>query len=140
MADDAATISADAAQEVAGIEDALHILLTTAIDIDNERASRPRPVPDLSTFKVYTIGQLADLVGTKGKAGDIIKNPVGIACRMAVKVLGQRLYEIGGLQLMEEALDRVAERDERWFGRRVDIMDKRWDGIGREGSRAGWCA
>jgi hypothetical protein len=34
------------------------------------------------------------------------------------------------MKLMQEVLDRVAERDRANMGRRIGIMDHRWSGIG----------
>lgn len=71
-------------------------------------------------------------------ATSLLDNPVGEAVRKGVTTFGKRLYEIGGLQLMTDVLDRVAEMDPTKQSWRIDIMDKRWDGIGSEGGRAGW--
>lgn len=77
------------------------------------------------------------LKGEEGKseiglaAMDLIDEPVGNACRRAVCVLGERLFEIGGTALMLEVLERVAAEPGS-ESRRTDILDKNWDGIGAD--------
>lgn len=124
--------------EVAGIEDALDTLLSAAIEADLE----PRPT-SAGTFGVWSISELAAWM-EKSKAerdtSELVKNPVAWACRRGIRVLGERLYELGGLELMGNVLDDVAERDETKSGYRMGIMDARWDGIGRTGGNPGWCS
>lgn len=69
----------------------------------------------------------------------LFDNPVGEAVRVSIRALGKRLHEIGGVNLMSEVLVRAAEKDPAHLGHREDIMDKRWDGIGRTADNAGWC-
>jgi hypothetical protein len=132
------TTTDPAALEVAGIEDALDELLTAAIEADR----KPRPTAE-RVYKVYSITELMDFM-EKSKAErdtyDLIKNPVAWVCRRGVRVLGERLYEIGGMDLMTRVLDDVAERDPAHSGYRMGVMDARWDCIGRTGGNPGWCS
>lgn len=120
--------------EAAQIEAALDQVLAACIEYLN----RPRD-PD-ATYKVYSLADLAreyaeeQSMTAAQRASkrliDGVDGPVGEALRQAVEVFGQRLHELGGTELMGDVLDRVAERDAANWGRRTDIMDKRWDGIG----------
>lgn len=124
--------------EVQKIERALDALISTAIT-----AKPPWPAEEQGRPRIYTLKELID--GPHGQspasraAYAFYANPVGEAVRAAVTTLGERLHEIGGLQLMQDVCDRVADRDPERWGWRTDIMDKRWDGIGRTATSAGWC-
>lgn len=122
--------------ETQRIERALDELLKTAI------ATRA-PWPPKHDGPVSIAVVIEDWLGgtsAQRAASDFLDNPVGEAVRKAVTTLGRRLYEIGGLQLMHDVLDRVAPLDPTKESRRIAIMDKRWDGIGREGGKSGWCS
>ena len=80
-----------------------------------------------------------EMTEAQREADSLLEDPVGEALRQGVRTLGERLYEIGGLDLMQDAIDRVASLDAATWGHRTDIMDKRWDGIGRTEGKAGWC-
>lgn len=67
-------------------------------------------------------------------AGRLLDDPVGEALRQAIRTLAERLFEVGGLRALQGACDRVADMDPARWGKRTDIMDKRFDGLG------GWCA
>jgi hypothetical protein len=87
---------------------------------------------------MYSAGQLLDYFGgmtrAQRDADALLSDPVGEAVRRAITTLGRRLHEIGGLALMQDICDRAAALDPANEGRRMDIIDKRWDGIG------GWYA
>ena len=119
--------------ELQRIERALDELLRTAI---NRPPWRPRIDGPVSIGAI--LDDFLNQTPAQRAADDLLDNPVGEAVRRAVTVLGERLYEIGGLNLMQNVLDRVAERDASHQNWRVDIMDKRWDGIGRTATNAGW--
>lgn len=45
--------------------------------------------------------------------------------------LGKRLYELNSdTNAMLEIAEEVADRDHPHYGHRIDVIDKRWDGIG----------
>lgn len=122
--------------EVQRIERALDELLKTAI---NTRAPWPPRHDGPVSISVLVAEGLGGTPAARA-ANSLLDNPVGEAVRKAVTTLGERLYEIGGLKLMSDVLDRVAERDPGKESWRIDIMDKRFDGIGREGGKSGWCS
>lgn len=122
--------------EVSLIEEALDTLLTAAIDAP-PRKPEPQPIEPIRMADIETIMGRTE---AERKTLDLIANPVGIACRIGIRWLGQRLFEIGGLDLMHRVIDDVAARDLRNAGRRLSIMDHRWDGIGRVDGHAGWCS
>ena len=62
---------------------------------------------------------------------ELLERPVSAACRWAIRRLGQHLYELtGSSEVMQEVPERVANRDPKSWGYRIDILAKRWDGIG----------
>lgn len=127
------------ALEVAGIEDALDALLTTIVEADVREAKDRSREP----FRIESMREvLANLDKSRAAqaAESLIRSPVGYACRMGVRSLGERLYEIGGMDLMTRVLDDVAEREPSKSGYRMGVMDARWDGIGRSGGNPGWCS
>lgn len=63
-------------------------------------------------------------------ADELLSRPVATACRTAIRTLGERLFEIGGNQLMSEVCDRVSALDPANESRRLGIMDHRWSGLG----------
>ena len=125
--------------EIDGIKYALDELLRAAVEAKPRRSQPCEPI-SASVLARYTIERLIDCTEAERKAGDLILNPVGEATRQAIRTLGKRLYELGGLDLMQRVLDDVAEIDPRNEGRRIGIMDHRWDGIGRTDKSAGWCS
>lgn len=124
-------------EEVAAIKAAL----TTLIDacMDHRRAGSPGSRRSLEAVS------FADIVLSETRAQDIaegiISDPLGESYRRSVRSLGKRLFELGGLNAMQDAADEVANaRGEGQFSARVDIMDKRWDGIGTDEGGVGWAA
>ncbi|MHC2086461.1 hypothetical protein [Methylobacterium sp. CM6244] len=68
----------------------------------------------------------------------LASDPIGAACRQAVRRLGQRLYDMrGSTEAMREVIDRAADHDPAHAGQRASIMDSAWNGIG-EGSDRWW--
>lgn len=61
-------------------------------------------------------------------AVDLERDPVREALCYAVRQLGKRLHELGGMDAMRAACDR--QEDEPDGMRRVSVIDARWDGIG----------
>lgn len=119
------------ATETAQIEAALDVLLTAAIRAEHDSSLLPERGPMSAGVLV---GELIDKLQTWTKAqraaADLLARPVWELTRQGVRTLGQRLHEIGGQGLMNEVLYRVSARDPAHESRRIDIMDKRWDGIG----------
>lgn len=114
--------------ETQQIEEALHALVTAAVS-DTGYVSNllTRDGPE----SIGSIMARLDAMTPKQRtAADLIRRPVGEAVRRAIKTLGERLHEIGGQELMSDVLERVADRDPSRYGRRIDVMDKRFDGIG----------
>jgi hypothetical protein len=127
--------------ERVAIEAALDALLTAAITADGQ----PRHRPDRGPVSAGVLaGEIVERVATwtqaQREANALLDRPVAEACRRSIRLLGKRLFEIGGLPLMQDVLYRVAEMDRRAEGRRIAIMDHRWDGIGRGDGHAGWSA
>ena len=70
---------------------------------------------------------------------DVIKDPVRKALRAQLKDLGQRVFEFAGsTDLMRGVAETVAELDPPRWHRRINIIDKAWDGVGH--ARDWWVA
>lgn len=123
-------------EEIAGIERALDALLSHAVELDE----RPKGYQSKDAMTWSEI--MANMPGSEAAylARGLIENPVLEALRQAVRALGERLFELGGLALMTDALDRVAELNADQADYRSAIMDRRWDGIGRTSEQSGWAA
>lgn len=118
-------------EEISGIENALDALLRAALEADANRPPNHRG--DELRFTIWSIADLEAYSRRSEparRADALIANPVGDAARQAVRMLGKRLDELGGHELMGKVCERVADLDPANWGRRVNIMDHRWDGIG----------
>lgn len=116
--------------EISGITTALDVLLTEISfrHIRERRGSglRPLPITPLPESEAaYRVEQL-------------VEDPIGAALRMAIRHLGERLHELGGISLMQEVCAEVAAKDPPNEQHRTTVMDRRWDGIGADDTRAGW--
>lgn len=117
-------------QEIAGISSALHALLTVVTDdafIKRFRGHRDEEGLALTMAEAL---KFLDQTRLERTAADLVRDPIGEALKGAVRQLGERLHELGGLDLMLNVLDDVADRDPRFQARRTSIMDHRWSGIG----------
>ena len=126
--------------ETQQIEDALDALLSAATAADRSRPLRPdRGMISARTLMDETVQRLSTWTPAQARAHNLLRRPVSELTRQGVRTLGERLFEIGGMALMHDVLERVSERDYPNAGRRTSIMDHRWDGIGRTNTSAGWC-
>ncbi len=66
----------------------------------------------------------------------LLNQPVGVACRLAVRRLGRHLFEVTeSTDKMREVGERAADQDLQRYGRRVAMVDSAWAGIGSETDR-----
>lgn len=121
------------ATEVSNIHAALDALLSEIVKIDQG----PRRAGG-----VYTAAELMEeareyllMTDHQRFAYRLSREPVREALCEAIARLGERLNEIGGLRAMHEGMRFVenSDKSDDW-GRRISVLDKRWDGIG------GWLA
>lgn len=128
------------AEEIAGIENALDTLVAAMVEQD----CRPRPAGVVKTFQRLSLTDITshfdETTPAQRVAEALVANPVREAMARAVRDLGKRLHEIGGMELMSDVCQRVADRDDANWGRRTDILDKRWDGVGGSATAVGWVA
>ncbi len=117
--------------EITRIEDALDALLTHLL-AERERkrkANAGKPVQ----FKAISFAELdaMPLLSYRGiRRERIIEDPLAGALELALREMGEVLFERGGTKLMSDVLERVAERHPRFYGHRASILDHKWDGIG----------
>lgn len=117
--------------EVDRIEDALDNLLTAAMEADRKPALLPEQGPVSAAVSVGRVIEALDWTQARRQADRLLDRPVPTALRLAVRTLGRRLDEIGGMKLMGDVLDRVAARAPAQEGRRIGIIERAWDGVGR---------
>lgn len=125
-------------QEVARIEAALHQTMT-AIHQADQAVRQREPISARDSLAQY-LEKRTSFTPLQLEVDDLLERPVGEALRQKVRLYGERLFEIGGVSLMQEVMYRVAERDPANEARRIGIMDKRWNGIGQGSNSAGWLA
>lgn len=119
------------ATETAQIEAALDALLTAAIRANRDPSLLPERGPTPAGVLMGDfLTKLQTWTKAQREAGDLLARPVWEVTRKGVTCLGRRLHEIGGTALMRDVCHRVSALDPANQGRRIDIMDKRWDGIG----------
>jgi len=127
------------ATEAAQIEAALDALLTAAIKADRDRSLMPERGPVSAGAMIgEALERRATWTPAQEAAHDLLRRPVAWALRNAVRTLGKRLFEIGGLKLMSAVCDRVSALDPANEGRRAGIIDHRWDGIGSDQGGRWW--
>lgn len=119
-----------AISEAQRIEAALHVILTAAVAADRSPSLILEDGPKSFSSTVSDVIERLSWTPAQRRAGDLLDRPLSELCRQCVRTFGERLYEIGGLGLMQDVLYRTAARDPASEARRVAIMDRRWDGIG----------
>jgi hypothetical protein len=125
-------------REVPRIEAALHQTLTAIHQADQNVGPR-EPISARDSLGQY-LQKRVSFTPLQLEVDDLLERPVGEALRQKVRLYGERLFEIGGVSLMQEVMYRVAERDPANEARRIGIMDKRWNGIGQGSNSTGWVA
>lgn len=63
---------------------------------------------------------------------DLARDPVGTSLRQAIRMVGDRIYEAGGIDLLHFAYGKAGEHDPENAGRRSAALNTAWDGIGQE--------
>lgn len=114
------------AVEVDKIKVALDALLSQMVAIDR----KPRKGP--ATFKFISVADLdAEPIPTERQSQieEVLESPVRAACRNAVRLLGERLFELtGDTDRMLEIAESLSKG--RHGGLRASILDHAWDEIG----------
>ncbi len=116
------------------IEAALDELLAATLKHDRERdgaaiAARAGGASESLSAHGFTADALVETEFLPGEA--FIADPIGRSLREGVRMLGKALFALtGSTDVMQEVCDRVCDCDPANWGRRADIMSKRWDGIG----------
>ena len=118
------------ATELQEVERSLDFLITAIIDLDTG-PKRHLP-PQLGPMSIAELAKEyrwdAPTTEAERFALKVRYDPVREALCFAVRRLGQRLHELGGLSAMRGACDR--QEDFPHGMHRVSIIDKRFDGIG----------
>ena len=112
---------------------ALGLVLTAILKQRAEREPQPTPFA-LTHFTTPVNLPTRRAVRIALLLRDVIEG----ALLIALREIGEELFAVGGLDLMSEVLESVAAEDPATYGRRANVADKRWDGIGD--SREIWVA
>jgi hypothetical protein len=109
------------------IEKALSILLTRLIAHRKYCERQPQPPGRLELIEFDDI----KVISPNDSAIDrIIEDPIEGAYLLAIRKLGERLFRLGGIDLMQDVAERVSVRSRRHPNYRGSIIDHHWDGVG----------
>ena len=115
------------------LKQAIHANLTARIEYDARRQRTATGEPKLVAIC------LTDLVAADDNwlyLDEITSNPVRCALRVQLKTLGQHLFDlVGGTDRMRAVAEEVADQKPGAWGKRIDIIDKAWDGVGSRTDR-----
>jgi hypothetical protein len=120
---------------LAAIEDALDQLLTHLLQEREKEGKRRLASGRPSALRAFSV---AELVAMPIKSDEeiwretIINNPICGALEFAIHEVGEALFQRGGTDLMRDVLERVASCHPKSYGRRVSVLDCKWDGIGNK--------
>lgn len=110
--------------EVERVEAALDALLTEMLRQDDLRKGD-------GDGKLVTIraSDMVLLTRRQGQINAVLRHPVRAACKIAIRMLGERLNELGlSISQMQDVANRVSAG--KRFPKRINIIDKAWDGVG----------
>jgi hypothetical protein len=116
--------------DLAQIENALDVLLTALLDERERERRAPGPKPPLRAFSVAELAAMPILSDQEIRRERIIESPVLGALELAIRELGEVLFERGDTDLMRDTLERVASRHPKSYGARVSALDHLWDEVG----------
>lgn len=117
----------DITSEVERIEIALAALLTEMLRHDAKRKGK-----DGGKLIVVCAADMVPTTRREAQIESLLDNPVRAACKNAIRMLGERLHELGlGLDQMQGVAEWAAtEAKGGQFGQRINIIDKTWNDIG----------
>ena len=120
----------DSNAEVERITAALRKLLEEMLRQDAVRRKARKDDDDGRPPKLVPV-DFSKPVGTRRQAqiDAVQRNPVRGACRNAIRLLGERLHELGLDADEMLVVAKLASRG-RTFSKRLSIVDHAWDGIG----------
>jgi hypothetical protein len=115
-------------EDIERIVFALDDLLNETVKRTQTRPASPSKLTATS-LKFRKVDELASR--EDAEVSEILDDPVGAACRHAIRRLGEHLYELArDTDAMADVLERVADRDPSRYSLRATILDKSWNGIG----------
>jgi hypothetical protein len=125
--------------EIEKIEDALDVLLTQITKCDRESAREAEGKP--RRYELICAADIKPIGRRQAQIERLLKEPIRSACKNAIHLLGERLFELtGDTDAMLKTCERVAGRRRASAGYRSMLMDKTWHGIGRTKDNPGWCS
>ena len=110
--------------EVERIEAALADLL---IEMHRQDALAAKQKGHGGKLIVVCAADIAPTTRRQGQIDALMDRSVRAACKNAIRLLGERLHELG---LSLDEMQGVAEGAAAGIGNRVNIIDKAWNGVG----------
>lgn len=117
--------------EAPTIEDAEKALSAVTDEIMDYRLHREVPRGKLDTLDTI---RWSSLMATDEKTlvlRSLMANPVNYGLRIAVRMIGQTIYDTAGMKHLEDAVGRVAASGVGGFGRRMSFLDSALNGVGK---------
>jgi hypothetical protein len=106
-------------------------------DKRRERANRGKPI-DLKAIDM-TAWDLMSTPDDQLYLEAVSRDPIRTALKEQLNDLGKRLYRLlGSTKAMQSVAEEVANWKPRYWGTRIDIIAKNWDGVGAGNDR--WVA
>jgi hypothetical protein len=116
---------------LAEIERALDTLLTALLkERERQRKAAQSKPTEFRVISCAHLIQMPVLSDEEVWQERIVELPVGGALELAIHEIGEVLFKRGGIELMQDVLERVASRHRKTYGNRISICDVQWDGIG----------
>jgi hypothetical protein len=114
---------------VAQVEDALDRAVTALVAYRQDRPARGKP-PASDTYDLISAGQLLATDPAILKARDLVGSPVTTGLKHSIRKLGELAHQLVGDDGMLDLAERVCNRDEPNWSRRMSPIDSAWNGIG----------
>src|SRR5262245_1711221 len=92
---------------------------------------RKRQKPRKGLLEMFSAAEMVATERTVMQARDWARSPVDKALKRGIKEVGQLLFDQLGFDGLREVVNDVAERDQRWCGMRISIMDSALNGVGK---------
>jgi hypothetical protein len=97
---------------------------------------RIRQKPADGQLEMYSAAEMCATDEKVMQARDWASSPVNKALKHGIHKVGQLLFErLGSLDALRDVVEDVAERDERYYGMRIGIMDSALNMVGEGDKR-----
>lgn len=111
------------------VEDALDRAVTALVAYRHDRPARRGP-PTTDALELISAGQLLATDRRVLEARDLVGSPVTVGLKHSIRKLGNLAHQMVGDAGMHDLAERVCNRDEPNWSRRMSPIDSAWNGIG----------